>query len=83
MASEVHTLPYADGWINQQSEDREIVSMHASQAEAVFVGREIARRSGCEHFIHAGPMIHPGPMCNPSGGVQSMTGSAPRLQARG
>jgi hypothetical protein len=49
---EVHTLPFGEGWANQRKGDTRILSMHRTHAEAVFVGREIARREGAEHVIH-------------------------------
>jgi uncharacterized protein DUF2188 len=50
--SEVHTLPFGEGCANQRRGDQRILSMHRTHAEAVFVGREIARREGAEHVIH-------------------------------
>lgn len=52
MAGEVHTVPFGDGWANQVTGDPRILSMHKSHAEAVLVGREIARRNATEHVIH-------------------------------
>jgi len=52
MAGEVHTVPLGEGWANQRSGDPRILSMHRTHAEAVFVGREVARREHVDHVIH-------------------------------
>jgi hypothetical protein len=49
---EVHTVPFGGGWANQMSGDPRILSMHATHAEAVFVGGVIAQRERADHVIH-------------------------------
>jgi uncharacterized protein YdaT len=48
----VHTVPHEGGWANKREGSDRASSVHATQAEAIERGRELARSSGVEHLIH-------------------------------
>lgn len=49
----VHTVRHGKGWANVRPGSKRASSVHRKQSAAIKRGRDIARRAGVEHIIHA------------------------------
>jgi len=47
-----HVVPHASGWAVRRAGSRRASSIHGTQSEAIFAGREIAKNQRSELYIH-------------------------------
>jgi uncharacterized protein DUF2188 len=50
--NDVHTLPWRDGWANKRESATRVHETYPTQRAAIHEGREMAKRTRSEHFIH-------------------------------
>jgi hypothetical protein len=49
---DVHTVPYHGRWANKRDSAQRVSRTFRRQSDAIFAGREMARQSKSEHYIH-------------------------------
>lgn len=49
---DVHTVPYKGRWANKRESAQRVTRTYRRQSDAILAGRELAKTSKSEHFIH-------------------------------
>jgi hypothetical protein len=50
--NDVHTVPWKGRWANRRESDLRITRTYRRQSDAIPVGRNLAKKTKSEHFIH-------------------------------